>query len=577
MRRALALAAAIAMHWAAAATAVASGARAEVVTTADERPEPVRAAALVSVRDQLELDDRGIETIDDLQFQVPSLVAGGFLDLALRGVGAAVGPGGDPPFAVYQDGVLASRVASLNVLHDLERVEILRGPQGPSYGRGASGGAMSLVTRQPTDSFEAGLNYELGSRSDSRVRGVLNAPLVGGRGAARLAVLYASERSDFSLLSTPGRESIGEDTVSVRGSLRYQLLEDVRADLGWTFLRQDGGAIHPTGVANDAATAPRGEASSRTPAQRAHFATLGLSWRLGDFTVESISGYQSADSSLDVGGLSAVDDIRSWSSEVALLFDDGGPFHVLMGFRYFDERNQATRDDDARGPHAATDSRSPRHAAELERWSLQARADNRSSEGFTDATYELTPSWRIGAGFRLAYTDRKFVDRSASRADGAVASPRENRSGTTRRADWSAVSWRVVADFDVGERSLLYGAISTADRPGGFDFLREDPFRAEDLLAFEIGAKSVLFGERLRVSAATFFYDYRDVQARVAMAENELVVVNLAAAESFGAELDWTAEPIDALLFNGTAGWLRSARRGRSGSPSAPRGIAAPR
>ncbi len=484
-------------------------------------------ASAFTAFDQRQLDARGIESIDDLQFQPPSVVADARSELTVRGVGAAVLPGGQPAVAVAQDGVTAARAAPLAALHDLERIEIERGPVGPIDGRGV-GGAARLTTRRPGDAFAAGLDYEIGSRAESRLRATLNAPLADDRASARLAVLYGEGRGIYGLPASDERDSADEDLLSVRTSLRYRLAEDLLADASWTFTRQDAEPLSfDTGTDGV-------EDTVRTPSQQGQFGTLGLTWRLGDFVLASTSGYQSAEWSQRLSFVVASDDVRVWSSRLELRFDDGGPFRVRMGLGYWDEKNEGA------GERVVSASLDPPAAF--------AQAYARTVDGFTDVTYEVLPGWRTHAGFRIAYDERKLVDRSAD------PSP-------ARRRERNPVTWRVGTDVDVAERTLLYGTIGTADRPGGFDFASAASFADEDLLAYQIGAEQRLLSDRAHVDLAAFYYDYDDVQTTVAVPGAGAVrVASLPAAESYGVELESSVASVglDGLLLDGAIGWLHT-------------------
>lgn len=492
------------------------------------------APGVATVLDQRQLDARGIETIGDLQFQLPSVVADGGSELSLRGVGTLVIPGGRPAVAIAQDGVTAARAAPLAPLYDLEDVEIVRGPVGPAHGR-AVGGAANLTTRRPQDTFAAGLDYEVAARSVSRLRATLNAPVAGDRAAARLAVLYTEERGDYGLQSGDGRDAADEDLLSVRSSLRYRIADDLLADASWTFTRQDPSVLTLAG------------ASARPPSLQSHFATVGLTWRRGDFVVESRNGYQSAESAQRLGTLDASDDVRVWSSRLTLSFDDGGPFKVRMGLGYFDEANEGAG---ATGV-AATDG-SPTAPREF---SLTARTRAQTTDGFTEVSYALRPGWRAHAGFRLAYDERELDDRSrAANAPPDAALP-------VRRGDETSVTWRCGSDVDVGETTLIYASVGTAERPAGFDFAGV-AFEDEELLGVQAGAENRWLDDQLAVDLAGFFYDYDDVQTLLAVPGRPSArAVNLPAAESFGVELESIAAPrgrFAGLVIDGAAGWLHT-------------------
>ncbi len=557
----------------------------------------------LSVFDQTDLDKKGIEGLGQLKLQVPSLVAsGGLSSFTLRGVGAELaGPGADAGFAIYQNGVYASRTGFAdNSLYDLERIEILRGPQGSLYGRNTTGGVMNIVTRKPTDEFEASLDYEYGSYDKSRARAVLNAPITNLDAAARLALLFSHRRSyPNQRFTEPRQRSFDRNDISLRTSLYWQLVDDLRADLTWSFIREDGQgrdhALRGNGARPSPSSArPGNDDRLQTIDDTIHFGTLAFTWILGDFTLESISGYQSHELSNSYDGnyaelaarhISVIDDRRSWSTEVNVSFDDGGPFRFWFGSSYFDEKVEDAGETHVQVPQAhAVDRATPElnaRAAEVQQMHassafdlfpdvfqdqlhLSAAAKNRTVESFGEVTYEVSESWRVRGGMRYSYTDRRFVDRSFDsdqRFDdtfvgGAPPSDFGER-GSTYKNDWGALTGRVSTDFDLDQNTLIYSSLSTGNRPGGFNFSSSEPFRAEDVLAVEVGSKSLLVGQRLQLFTSAFYYDYDDIQVQILSPETDRTTgTNIPSAEIFGAEVEWLTTPLNNLSINGAFGWL---------------------
>ncbi len=598
--------------------------------TAQKRAERAHNVPIaLSVFDQGDLDKKGIEDIDQLQVQVPSLVADDALpDFTLRGVSAGiVGPGSDAGFSIYQNGVYASRIGIVNTgFYDLERVEILRGPQGTLYGRNATGGVMNIITRRPSDRFEAGADYEYGSYDKSRVRGVLNAPIGDLRAAARLAFLFSHHRGYYDQLFTdPNQRSFDRNDVSVRSSLYWEPISNLRGDLSFTFVRQDGhGLDHkllgnprttnttgiglddfgPHGAGNDGVGALPSPASARSGNENQrqifdrtiYFATLKLTWDLGDLTLTSITGFQDHElgnsfdgdqTELDIESSTVVDDVRSWSTELNLLFDDGGPFHFLLGIDYFDEKVEDSGGDQLRiqqtraiGPVVPqintraeaiqqSDPTSPFKPFPddfQDQLHLSATARNRTAGTFADATYHVSERWRVRGGLRYSFTHRKFADRSF-RSDQAFdddflagALPfYVEETGSTHKQEWNAASGRFATDFDLNQSTLLYASVSSGNRPGGFTFLDTESFRGEDVIAVELGSKSTLFDQRLRIDTSAFYSDYDDIQVQVYSSESmRPQATNIPSAEIFGVELAWLAEPLDDFVINGSFGWLKT-------------------
>jgi iron complex outermembrane receptor protein len=162
----------------------------EVIVTAEKREESLQRTPIsLAVLDRRALENLGIATVADLATQVPNFRAIAFpispttIRLFIRGIGTNEAQlTRDPGVGVYLNGIYVARSSGLSMeVADLERVEILRGPQGTLYGRNATGGAVSLVTAKPTGEFGLKQEFSVGSLDFWRTRTQLNLPEVGAR------------------------------------------------------------------------------------------------------------------------------------------------------------------------------------------------------------------------------------------------------------------------------------------------------------------------------------------------------------------------------------------------------------
>lgn len=191
----------------------------------------------ITAHDQAFFDKSGVESISEYQYRVPNLTAvdGGFTQFTLRGVGTEIlGAGADPGFAAHLNGLYLSRIGVAGFdFFDLERVEVLRGPQGTLYGRNSVGGTMNLITkRAQIDEFSGKGDIAYGSYNNFRARGVINFPMVDGVLAGRVSALY-EVRDGFYTQSYPGsvggatglpgngQEIADEDNQRIRASMQW--------------------------------------------------------------------------------------------------------------------------------------------------------------------------------------------------------------------------------------------------------------------------------------------------------------------------------------------------------------------
>ena len=175
-----------------------------------------------------ELMSRDAHTVEHLAGLSPSVTFSqntGFAQLTIRGIGTnAVFAGSDPSSAVYLDGVYLARPAGLlGDFLDLERVEVLRGPQGTLYGRNVVGGAVNLISRLPTDEAEASVRLTAGSAAEVRTEARVSGPLVRGRVMGSATFLRGVRNGFVRDLDHPGHDLGGEDATAATGKLRVIL------------------------------------------------------------------------------------------------------------------------------------------------------------------------------------------------------------------------------------------------------------------------------------------------------------------------------------------------------------------
>jgi len=206
----------------------------EITVTAQKRESTVlETPVAVSAFDQAALDRNGIKRAADLTLAVPNFKFGdlnlgfGGAQFTIRGISNdAITNDGDPSIAVYQGGVYLPRISSGNaLLYDLERVEVLRGPQGTLWGRNTTSGAISVIPNPPV--FEAGSSFDVRAGSDSffELRGFVNRALIEDKLAGRLAVYYG--KRDGLRVNTPASDGDDLNEAAARGSLLWNPSDSV--------------------------------------------------------------------------------------------------------------------------------------------------------------------------------------------------------------------------------------------------------------------------------------------------------------------------------------------------------------
>jgi len=216
----------------------ASGGLEEIVVTAQRREQVLQDVpiALQVVNTEL-LDDIAAEDMGDLNGFVPGLVVSSDSPTqpryAIRGIQTGdFGVGTDPAVGVYVDGIYAARSgASLLAFNDIERIEVLKGPQGTLFGRNSAAGAVSIITRQPAKDFDAFVRLRVGDYDKQRVEGMVNVPL-GDAFALRLNGLYNKSDGWVEDAAT-GKDLWPEDNWAGRAALRWEIGAETSATLTW--------------------------------------------------------------------------------------------------------------------------------------------------------------------------------------------------------------------------------------------------------------------------------------------------------------------------------------------------------
>lgn len=197
----------------------------EVIVTAQRREQSLQdVSTAVSVIDEDRLDAQQIDTLEDLQMVVPSITLGNDFNMAklfIRGVGANTSTtGSETGVAMHVDGAVISRAeAQLTSLFDLDRVEVLRGPQGTLYGRNAVGGSVNLITRKPTPEFGGYARVTLGNYDQADIEAAFSGPIT-NRVLGRLAV-KSDSRSGFGENPVTGRDIDDLNRQMARGHLQF--------------------------------------------------------------------------------------------------------------------------------------------------------------------------------------------------------------------------------------------------------------------------------------------------------------------------------------------------------------------
>jgi iron complex outermembrane receptor protein len=530
----------------------------EIVVTAQKRAENVQdVAASITALGAEALENRQIRDITDLQQIVPSLVVGqgyGANLITLRGISTGITSGAeDPSVAVHINGVYQPRSRSLDaVLQDLDRVEVLAGPQGTLYGRNATGGVVNYLTKGPTKEFEGYVTGTVANYDRYAVRGGISGPL-GEHAGFRIGAIYDDQNEGFTKNLTPNapRKSVEDNRVAgVHGTLRLEPTSNLTLDLDGFYLDAKSSVLQaPFEFSTDpvqfAAFAPQEIRPHKTRSlQPSRLDTkywqlsATTTWDMTDnVSLKHIVAYQNYknDMNIDYDG-SAVDALstrqvfesRTIQSELDLsvaMFDDR--LTSIYGVYYFnDDLSTASRSTLGYGFGAA-------NLLQPLNLTFPFSQKARSFAFFTDQTFKVTDRFRLIGGLRFN-RDRKSAERSGQVDE---FGPGSICATTAAEREWNSLTPKVGAQFDATETIMLYGQWQKGFKSGGFPANSCSPgYDPEKIKGPEIGIKSDLFDRRLRLNIAAYYYDYENLQVQKVDANSNFFVQNAAAARIKGIE-----------------------------------------
>jgi iron complex outermembrane receptor protein len=512
----------------------------------------------ITALDTKTLDQAAVERIEHLTGLVPTLsvsqTPGDTPLLTLRGIGSnSAIPGAEPTVTMQVDGVYLARGTAMALdFLDVERVEVLRGPQGTLFGRNSIGGTINILTRQPTNALETRARLTAGNYGKLRVEGAISGPLVRNRIMGSFAFLRGSRDGFVVDVDHPDHPLGSEDTWAGRGQLRFvfgsrhELLVsgDYSSARGvpLTLARPlaPNPAVPPGTPGFDIpddfwSVRPNALADGRN---KQSGASARLTVRLGDTaTLTSLTAYRDGDHLLFVDADTTEHALattrtssggRQVSQEVTLaqrttrLSWIGGVFrfdeHLPGSIEIPPFRGQSTIDADA--------------------WAL-----------FGQASYRLWDHAAVTGGLRYSH----------EREEGhgiAAGGPVYDVMTEVADAAWTP---KVSVELEASRNTFLFLSATRGFKSSGVNVFSQasgTTFRPELAWSYEAGWKRTLPGGRGRMNAALFYVDYRDLQVQSFIVPGLIEVSNAGRATSRGIEVEGALSAGGGLQFLGILSWL---------------------
>jgi len=541
-----------------------------------------------------QLEQRGIQDIRGLTDYTPSLQIAdfaGYAQIFIRGVGSNDPfAGTDPSSTMHLDGVYLGRTLGyFSSFLDVERIEVLRGPQGTLYGRNSVGGTINVITRTPPEEPTAELEVSGGTRKTFGAQSYLGGSL-GGGARAGLALQYRRHGNYFDNTSS-GNDLGRERSFGVRGQVLVPLGR-AEAILRADYAEQKGNLVGyskllaPTGHPGDDAVLddPRTVSLNRENRQDQDGGGVALELRapLGDeITLKSLTAwrklvgdleYDSDASALDIGR-TTVDLRQEQVTQDLSLTAALDRLTVLAGLFYYHEK--------VREPLSFT-------LPEMGFTNFRLPTiKTRSLAAYAQAEYAITEPLSLVAGLRYTRERKRLSGRFFWTASGsldfdtALAAPVIGAPffydpfSVDASKTYDAWTPKFGINFRPNPETLVYASATRGFKSGGYDMGSTDPvtaetgFAPETLWSYEIGAKGSWLDRRLSLAVAGFRYDYKDLQVTLFVPPSYAITQNAASARTYGVEIEAEARPYEGLSLTGTLAYLDATYRRYPGAYTA--------
>jgi iron complex outermembrane receptor protein len=542
----------------------------EVVVTAQKRVTNLqRTPIAITAFSGADLANSIVTDAADLNGRVPNLLIGkngANMEISIRGINSTNNvESGDPAAAFHIDGIyLARPIGASAVFYDLERVEVLNGPQGTLYGRNATAGSINVITNKPREEFEASLEMNLGNYDRVYTQGMVNMPL-SDQFQVR-AAYFTDDRDGYYDVKQrdTGKDLDDGDSADDYGARLhglYQPTSNITLLLSGDYLKRKG--LPPNQVdlpiqgdvfeleADDGADSDIEDWGIKAELNWGlDFATLTYlgSSRETTYQVDgSVAGQ--ADFS---GALAHIDnEMEQYSHELRLTSNHEGPLQWIGGLYYFKEK----QDIYFQLEDIITIPMTPPSFPKGELTFDQPDVKSTSKAIFGQASYDFAEAFRVTAGLRYTEDEKSRTGRSIVSIDeiGLVLQEVPNIADE----DWNKTTWKLGLDWFVQEDAMLYFSVSTGYKAGGyFDGIAPNDYDEEQVLAWEIGSKNQLFDNRLQLNLAAFYYDFDDFQvtqteplAGLPGGAQGSVTHNAGEAEIYGAEVSSILQATEADRF----------------------------
>ncbi|WP_298670545.1 TonB-dependent receptor [uncultured Sphingomonas sp.] len=567
----------------------AEAASGDIIVTAQRREQKLQDVPVaVTAFGADQLKGNNVESMQDIATRTPGLSVSQVdpinQNFAMRGIGTAAGisqnAGGDPSVVVFVDGVYAGRGGTPDIDSlDLERVEVLRGPQGTLFGKNAIGGLVQFISRKPSadPSFHIEGTYGNYNRYSMVTYG--NTPITD---KIFLSVGFSHKQRDgFEYNETTGNRVNNENLTTGRAALRFVPTDNLDIILRGDYSDQNqlgnprhnicdasfAGGVHCAGINPD----PR-VVNAYTDGYIKRFTqsySAEINWTVPIGTITSLTAVRKVDFKFltpffsnpinPPNQIESTDFGHEWdtqfSQELRLAFTGfGDRLHGQTGIYYLHENNNRIEGQiqDFATPALTGTAIYPQY--------VKAR----SFAVFGQLDYEIAPNFTATAGARMTWEHKEGEFAGFKVSGPGLPPPLGSLAGydVTGAKSWSAFTPRFALNWKVAPDVMFYGSVARGYKSGGFQGLSgtaagaATPYDPELAWGYEAGAKTQWFDRRLTFNLALFRTDYKNLQVSQLVPLCCVVVSNAAKAKIQGVEVEAIARPFPGFEIDGSYSYL---------------------
>ncbi|NJS13842.1 MAG: TonB-dependent receptor [Sphingopyxis sp.] len=527
----------------------------EIIVTARKRDERlVDVPAVIQSFSAESLQAANIDDVKGVALRVPNFniteqQQPGVALISVRGIGQA--RNGEPPVSLVVDGVQINNSYQITQqLVDVERIEILKGPQGALYGRNAIGGAIVITTRKPGDEFRGAASVGYGSGNDLKLSANISGPIAGEVLGFKAAVFYRDFKGDILNVNI-NKNANNDRQINIRAGLLFAPSDAIELDLRYSRLDSEGGgawySTPPVGRPNQVGP---WRGSFNTEASRLiDDLSLKATIDLGGAAITSVTGYSKVSSAIrqdldlsPAAGLNVFQGINTsaWSEELRIASTGKRPFQWLVGAYYIDIDYRIATDIIIPPPGANPATFQPTGSFVIPTGSVEQR---KSYAGFGQLSYRFDSGIELTGAFRYDVDDQFSVTQN-------------------RGLKFKSFQPKASVGYFIDNNSQLYGSVARGYRSGGFNpvAIIAANYLPEKVWTYEAGYKTQFNDNRYSLNLAAFYNDIQDRQLYIFDVNigSQTIVNPIRKGRAYGFEADFIARPADGLTIDASLGYLKT-------------------